>query len=103
MFVLGKFWLYYNGFSDFSKAEAARNKPVRQILRRSHPVTGRKSLYLSSHAGAIVGWPRPEAAIFLMDLTEHATQRCFVHAHTFGLHPNQPGQFSRRRLARYPT
>src|SRR5271165_1409354 len=46
-----------------------------------HPVTGRKSLFLASHAGAIVGWPVPEARAFLRDLTEHATQRQFVYAH----------------------
>src|SRR6185436_2823787 len=55
--------------------------PVRQTLVRTHPVTKRKSLYLSSHAGGIVGWPVPEARSFLRDLIEHATQREFVHAH----------------------
>jgi alpha-ketoglutarate-dependent 2,4-dichlorophenoxyacetate dioxygenase len=54
---------------------------VRQRLVRTHPVTGRKSLYLASHAGGIVGWPVPEARAFLRDLTEHATQRQFVYAH----------------------
>jgi alpha-ketoglutarate-dependent 2,4-dichlorophenoxyacetate dioxygenase len=38
-------------------------------------------LYLASHAGAIVGWPVPEARAFLRDLIEHATQRKFVYAH----------------------
>ena len=56
-------------------------KPVRQRLVRTHPVTGRKSLYLSSHAGTIVGLPMPEARIFLRDLNEHATQREFVYVH----------------------
>ena len=45
------------------------------------PVTGRKSLFLSSHAGAIIGWPVPEARAFLRDLTERATERRFVYAH----------------------
>lgn len=69
------------GFTDFTAAERARFAPVRQRLVRTHPVTGRKSLYLSSHAGSIVGWPVPEARAFLRDLTEHATQRQFVYAH----------------------
>ena len=69
------------GFDDFSAEERDRFKPVRQVLVREHPVTKRKSLYLSSHAGGIVGWPVPEARIFLQDLTEHATQQMFVHAH----------------------
>ncbi len=58
-------------------------RPVRQKLVRTHPVTGRKSLYLSSHAGAIVGVPMAEARILLRDLTEHATQARFVYAHAW--------------------
>ena len=69
------------GFTDFTDEERARFAPVRQRLVRTHPVTGRKSLYLSSHAGGIVGWPVPEARAFLRDLVEHATQRQFVYAH----------------------
>src|SRR5438128_840927 len=69
------------GFTDFTDEERARFAPVRQRLVRTHPVTGRKSLYLSSHAGAIVGWPAPEARAFLRDLVEHATQREFVYTH----------------------
>jgi alpha-ketoglutarate-dependent 2,4-dichlorophenoxyacetate dioxygenase len=69
------------GFTDFTDEERARFAPVRQVLVRTHPVTGRKSLYLSSHAGGIVGWPVPEARAFLRDLVEHATQRQFVYSH----------------------
>jgi alpha-ketoglutarate-dependent 2,4-dichlorophenoxyacetate dioxygenase len=69
------------GFTDFTDEERARFKPVRQRLVRTHPATGRKSLYLSSHAGSILGWPVPEARAFLRDLVEHATQRQFVYAH----------------------
>ncbi len=58
-------------------------RPVRQSLVRTHPVTGRKSLYLSAHIGTIVGWPVPEARAFIRDLTEHATQPQFVHAHVW--------------------
>ena len=69
------------GFTDFTDDERERFKPVRQCLVRTHPSTGRKSLYLASHAGSIVGWPVPEARAFLRDLVEHATQRQFVYAH----------------------
>ncbi len=71
------------GFFDFTDEERHRFRPVRQCMVRTHPVTGRKSLYLSSHAGGIVGWPMPEARAFLRDLIEHATQREFVHTHTW--------------------
>jgi len=69
------------GMLDYSDEERAMFRPVRQRLVRTHPVTGRKSLYLSSHAGAIVGMPMAEARILLRDLNEHATQPAFVYAH----------------------
>ena len=69
------------GFTDFTDEDKERFKPVLQRLVRTHPSSRRKSLYLASHAGAIIGWPVPEARQFLRDLTEHATQRRFVYAH----------------------
>jgi alpha-ketoglutarate-dependent 2,4-dichlorophenoxyacetate dioxygenase len=69
------------GFTDLSDEEKQMFKPVRQRLVRTHPVTGRKSLYLSSHIGTIVGWPMPEARAFIRDLTEHAVQPRFTYAH----------------------
>src|SRR5262245_38014770 len=69
------------GMQDYSDEERTMFRPVRQRLVRTHPVTGRKSLYLSSHAGGIVGMPMPEARILLKDLTEHATQPKFVYVH----------------------
>jgi len=71
------------GMLDYSEEERAMFRPVRQRLVRTHPVTGRKSLYLSSHAGGIVGMPMPEARILLRDLNEHATHPRFVYVHTW--------------------
>jgi len=71
------------GFTDLTSEEIAAFKPVRQRLVRTHPATRRKSLFLASHAGAIVGWTIPEARMFLRDLTEHATQREFVYSHAW--------------------
>jgi alpha-ketoglutarate-dependent 2,4-dichlorophenoxyacetate dioxygenase len=45
--------------------------------------TGHKSLFLSAHAGAIIGWTVPEARVFLRDLIEHATQPRFVYRHAW--------------------
>jgi alpha-ketoglutarate-dependent 2,4-dichlorophenoxyacetate dioxygenase len=73
------------GFTDFSPEELERFKPVRQRLVRTHPSTGRKSLYLASHIGSIVGWSAPEATLLLMDLTEIATQREFVYSHEWSV------------------
>jgi alpha-ketoglutarate-dependent 2,4-dichlorophenoxyacetate dioxygenase len=69
------------GFSELTEDERAMMKPVRQRLVRTHPVSGRKSLYLSSHAGNIVGWLVPESRDLLRDLNEHATQRENVYIH----------------------
>ena len=69
------------GFTDLTPEEIASFRPVIQRLVRTHPVTGRKSLFLSSHAGVIRGWTVPEARMFLRDLTEFATQPQFVYSH----------------------
>jgi alpha-ketoglutarate-dependent 2,4-dichlorophenoxyacetate dioxygenase len=69
------------GFVELTEDEIAAFRPVRQRLVRTHPVTGRKSLFLAAHAGAIEGWTIPEARMFLRDLTEHATQREFAYSH----------------------
>jgi alpha-ketoglutarate-dependent 2,4-dichlorophenoxyacetate dioxygenase len=52
------------GFIDLTPEEIAAFRPVRQRLVRTHPVTGRKSLFLASHAGTIVGWTIPGRACF---------------------------------------
>jgi alpha-ketoglutarate-dependent 2,4-dichlorophenoxyacetate dioxygenase len=69
------------GFTEFTPEERIRLKPVRQRLVRTLARTGRKSIYLSSHIGTIIGWRLPEARLLLRDLTEHATQREFVYSH----------------------
>jgi alpha-ketoglutarate-dependent 2,4-dichlorophenoxyacetate dioxygenase len=74
------------GLTDFSEEERALFKPVRQALVRVHPGHGRKSLYLASHAGQIVGMTTPDARILLRDLNEHATQPKYVYVHRWKLH-----------------
>lgn len=74
------------GFTDFTEEEQIKYAPVMQRLVRRHAKSGRISLYLASHAGAIQGWPVPEARAFLRDLNEHATQRQFVYAHVWRQH-----------------
>jgi len=74
------------GFTEFLPDERVAMKPVRQRLVRTHPVTGRKSLFLAAHIGTIVGWPRPEAMAFIRDLMEHATQPEFVYVHEWTQH-----------------
>ena len=69
------------GFTDLTDDELERFAPVRQTLIRKHPKTGRKSLYLSSHAGRIDGFSIPDAKLLLLDLVNHATQKEFVYVH----------------------
>jgi alpha-ketoglutarate-dependent 2,4-dichlorophenoxyacetate dioxygenase len=74
------------GFTEFLPNERVAMAPVRQRLVRTHPVTGRKSLFLAAHIGTIVGWPQPEAMAFIRDLMEHATQPQFVYVHRWTRH-----------------
>lgn len=74
------------GFSGWTEAELAANRPTPQRLVRRHESSGRLSLFLSAHAGAMHGWQMPEARMFLRDLTEHATQPRFVYAHRWRPH-----------------
>ena len=69
------------GHTDYTDAERAALPPARHRLVRVHPGSGRKTLYLGSHASHVVGWPMPDGRLLLRDLTEHATQREFVHRH----------------------
>jgi alpha-ketoglutarate-dependent 2,4-dichlorophenoxyacetate dioxygenase len=74
------------GFTEFTAEERVKFAPVRHRLVRTNSATARRSLYLSSHIGGIVGWPVPEAIAFVRDLVEHATQRQFVYAHVWRQH-----------------
>jgi alpha-ketoglutarate-dependent 2,4-dichlorophenoxyacetate dioxygenase len=74
------------GFLDYTEEERQMFKPVRQRLVRTHPAHGRKSLYLSSHAGQILGLTTPAARILLRDLNEHATQPKYVYVHRWKPH-----------------
>ncbi len=69
------------GFSDFDEAERKAFAPVPQVLVRRLQGSGRMSLYLASHAGAIRGMKREEAERLLKELIDHATQRQFVYTH----------------------
>ena len=71
------------GFTEFSDEERKALPPVIHSLVRTHPATGRKALYLASHASHIVGWPVPEGRMLIRELMEHATQPEFVHSHTW--------------------
>ena len=57
--------------------------PVAHPIVQVHPTSGRKTLFLASHASHVVGWQIPEGRVLLLQLIEFATQRHFVHRHTW--------------------
>ena len=69
------------GFSDFNEEEKRMFKPVHHVMIRVNEFTKRKSIYLSSHIGKILGWEIPEGRDFIRELMEFATQRHFIYAH----------------------
>jgi alpha-ketoglutarate-dependent 2,4-dichlorophenoxyacetate dioxygenase len=68
---------------EFSAEEEARLEGAVHPLIRTIPGSGRKSLYLASHASTIIGWSVPEARLLLRDLMEHATQREHTYTHAW--------------------
>jgi alpha-ketoglutarate-dependent 2,4-dichlorophenoxyacetate dioxygenase len=68
------------GFA-MSESEQQALPPVQQVLVRTHPASGRKSLYLAAHAGRILGMTDQEGTALLEELTAFATQRQFIYSH----------------------
>ena len=89
--------------------------PVKQQLVRVNDVTGRKAVYLGSHASHIVGLPVDEGRRLLRDLLAHATQPQFVFQHRWRvgdcvmwdnravLHRGRPWDTRRRRVMHRTT
>jgi len=68
---------------EFSQNEQDALKGAIHSLIRTLPRSGRKSLYVASHASQIVDWPIPEGRLLLRELMEHATQPEFVYRHVW--------------------
>jgi alpha-ketoglutarate-dependent 2,4-dichlorophenoxyacetate dioxygenase len=68
---------------EFSAEEHAQLQGAIHPLVRTIPRSGRRALYLASHAARVVDWPLPEGRLLLHDLIEHATQREFVYRHAW--------------------
>lgn len=69
------------GYFDFASEEYSGLPPVPQVLVRTHPGSGRRTLYLASHAGRIYGMDDDEARTLLAELIDFATRRQFVYTH----------------------
>ncbi|MEO8716761.1 MAG: TauD/TfdA family dioxygenase [Burkholderiales bacterium] len=68
---------------DFSAEEQQKLPGAAHPVVRTNPRTGRRSLYLASHASRIVDRPVPEGRLLLRDLMEHATRPQFVYRHAW--------------------
>jgi alpha-ketoglutarate-dependent 2,4-dichlorophenoxyacetate dioxygenase len=73
------------GGPEPTAAEQASRPPAAHRLVQVHPGSGRKTLYLASHACRIDGMADAEAQALLAELTRFATERRFVYAHKWRL------------------
>ncbi|HWC30456.1 MAG TPA: TauD/TfdA family dioxygenase, partial [Dehalococcoidia bacterium] len=71
----------YLGFEDFTPEESERLKGAVHPLVHTIPGSGRKSLYIASHASQIIDWPVPDGRLLLLELRDHAVQKEFRYTH----------------------
>ena len=84
--------LGYDGFSNGARSELP---PVQQVLVRTLQDTGRKALYIASHASHVTGalengeegqtggWSLEKSRALLQELIDFATQPEFTYRHTW--------------------
>jgi alpha-ketoglutarate-dependent 2,4-dichlorophenoxyacetate dioxygenase len=89
--LVAEHWIVHSrrrtGFDEFNEEERKRLPPVPQVLVRTLPQNGRKSLYVASHAGRVFGMPDDEGRALIDELVAHVTQRQFVYTHRW--RPNE--------------
>ena len=69
------------GDRPLTPEERAATPPVVHPLVRTHPDTGRRSLYLGMYCSHVVGMDAAQGRALLDDLLAHATQARFVYTH----------------------
>lgn len=69
------------GFDTWVEAERENLKYVPQAMVRTHADSGRRHLYVASHAGRVFGMAEDEGKALIDELLEHTTQRQFVYTH----------------------
>ena len=74
------------GYTDYTEDEKTSLPPVSWPLVRTHPGSGRKSLYIGAYVTQIVGMNIAEGRLLHAELLERSTQREFVYRHCW-----QPG------------
>lgn len=78
-----EFMRRYTGSAPASEDDIAAAPPVTHPLVRTHPETGRKSLYIGMYCSHIEGMPEAEGRQLLADLLRHATADRFVYSHAW--------------------
>jgi len=77
-------WLWHSrmlaGYPQPTEQERLAKPPSRHRLVQVHPGSGRKTLYLASHASGIVGWPPDEGLALIRELIGFATQPRFTRS-----------------------
>jgi alpha-ketoglutarate-dependent 2,4-dichlorophenoxyacetate dioxygenase len=68
------------GYPEPTEEERAAKPPARHKLVQIHPGSGRKTLYIASHASHIVGMPIEAGRRLLGELIDFSTQPQFVRA-----------------------
>lgn len=74
------------GYTHFTEAERRVLPPVVHPLVRTHRRSGRRSLYLASHASHVLGWPLDRGQALLAELIDFATQPRFVFSYRWQPH-----------------
>lgn len=84
--------IYYSrSLIDFQKAQFndaiyTKYPPVRQVMVRRHPGSGRLTLFLGAHASHVIGWPIEKGRKLIAELMAVATRPEFVYRHHWKVH-----------------
>lgn len=70
-----------SGSKPATEEEKRDAPPVVHPLVRTHPVTGRKGLYIGNHTSHVEGWSVAEGEELLEQLQVFATQEQFIYRH----------------------
>jgi alpha-ketoglutarate-dependent 2,4-dichlorophenoxyacetate dioxygenase len=74
------------GYTQWSDEEREAVAPVPQAMLRTHPETGRKNLFVASHAGHVIGMGDEQGAALIDEMLRHASRREFAHTHRWRQH-----------------
>jgi len=74
----------YGGYQPTEEERKLRPGAHHYLVRR-HPGSGRKALYIASHAFRIVGMPEAEGQALLQELIDFATQPQFIFSHAWSV------------------